>query len=315
VKARCFVFEIFNRQVRWGCQHCAFPYQAPFNFSACLKSGPFPLQSLLWLSLLIHCGLEMLWAVIAPCFQDSLGSLILIRRPSLEMAPCHSSLRYGEWKFVLFDAGLMKSLSHQIPTLGLRFLGGIVFVLQLGLPVCWRDCLTYFGVEVLAPQTPQWGSWGWNWKLFLNLLSLLIVSAVLSHFCGCQGLYSLLPFLCRLFLVVQTHSHWVRCESFYSSTILPCFISFVPSYLPQYHFAIDGTRVWMFPEKLTLKFNCHCDGIGRWDLSRQFHYRSSTLTNGLMPSCGSGLVIIRVGFIKGSSLFPMCSLILYHGIR
>jgi hypothetical protein len=49
VKARCFVFEIFNRQVRWGCQHCAFPYQAPFNFSACLKSGPlvaFPSHTL-----------------------------------------------------------------------------------------------------------------------------------------------------------------------------------------------------------------------------------------------------------------------------
>jgi hypothetical protein len=49
------------------------------------------------------------------------------------------------WSVVLGN-----SLSHQIPTLGLWFAGGVVCVPYLGLPVCLRGPLAYLDVEALV---------------------------------------------------------------------------------------------------------------------------------------------------------------------
>jgi hypothetical protein len=62
----------------------------------------------------------------------------LIKRCSLKIAPCHSSLRYGEFQL------------YHIPALGLGLIGGIVIVPKLGIPVGHGNCLAYLEVDVLA---------------------------------------------------------------------------------------------------------------------------------------------------------------------
>lgn len=38
----------------------------------------------------------------------------------------------------------------------------------------------------------------------------------------------------------------------------------------------DHSRVWMSPQKLTLEFNCHCNGINRWGLQEWLGHEGST---------------------------------------
>jgi hypothetical protein len=69
---------------------------------------------------------------------------------------CHSSLRYGEWKVISFDVGwpitLGKSLSHKITALSLRFMGGVAFVPQLGMPVVVRLPGLTWGRSISCPS-------------------------------------------------------------------------------------------------------------------------------------------------------------------
>lgn len=38
----------------------------------------------------------------------------------------------------------------------------------------------------------------------------------------------------------------------------------------------DSSRVWTSPQKLTLEFNCHCNGINRWGLQEWLGHEGST---------------------------------------
>jgi hypothetical protein len=60
------------------------------------------------------------------------------------MAPCHISLRYGEWRFVLSAAGLSYWGIH----IGVRIFRRWVFVQKLSLSMCPGGHLAYLKVEL-----------------------------------------------------------------------------------------------------------------------------------------------------------------------
>jgi hypothetical protein len=117
----------------------------------------------------------------------------------------------------------VKSLSHQIPALGLRFRAGVVFVPQLGLPICCRGHWAYTGWRLWPVFHPQ-GSWVWSCKPLLSLLCLLSIltyfTAVLPIFVGLQCSSSLLLHCIWFLLLSRLLFTEPNGENFYSSATL-----------------------------------------------------------------------------------------------
>jgi hypothetical protein len=108
---------------------------------------------------------------------------------------------------------LEKSLSHLIPILRSRFVVGVVFVLQLGLPVC---CGVVTGVltnlEPSASPIPG-GAWAGATNCFLITVAFLFYQSF-QMFCPSFVLLGAHPLfcssVCTLFFVIQTFIHGVQ---------------------------------------------------------------------------------------------------------
>jgi hypothetical protein len=165
-------------------------------------------MNLLWLSPLIHCSqsLKMPWVATAPCVQDP--KYLRLHQQSLSqdgVLPQFSEVWKMKGCFVCCWIDVLgKSLFHKILALGLGFAGGVVFVPQLGLPVCGGDHLAYFEVEGSTSSSSVGTEGGsrtgvtncfsiypivflFHWifqlsVLFLSFALLYVVSSLLSRF-------------------------------------------------------------------------------------------------------------------------------------
>jgi hypothetical protein len=126
---------------------CKFSHRWLDGFSNFLPQLPLPSQLTASQRFSAAQCLKTPWAVIVFVYKISRSTSNLNRSSSLMMVTCHSSLNNGEWGVVLSAAGW----SCHIPKLGLKFVGGVVIVPQLSLPVCCSSCLAYLEVEASAP--------------------------------------------------------------------------------------------------------------------------------------------------------------------
>jgi hypothetical protein len=171
--------------------------------------------------------------MIVPCFQDpqvpEIDQEVHFQDGTLPQLSEVCEMRGCLVCFWLVVQG--KLLSHQIPVRfcgWLGFVGGVIIVPELGLPVYWASSSSLAYLEVDASASPlSKGSWGWNpgwYKLFLDLVchlfDLLYFSYLLSFFCVPLCCSSLWHFCMSLFFIqILIHGRPDE-ESFYSFVIL-----------------------------------------------------------------------------------------------